>query len=177
MSAHLTTIGPVWALVLLATYPLILVATRRRGEVPRRRTVAVSLLFLYALGVVIVTIFPITVQPSWSWTSQPWWSVVRWIPFDVDALSFGLNVTMFVPFGVLVPLLWRRADSVRRLACWAACASGGIELVQFVLWLTLGSRRTVDLNDLIANTVGALLGLLALRVAVPLTARRAGLAT
>ena len=32
-----------------------------------------------------------------------------------------------------------------------------------LLWLTLGNFRMVDVNDLIANTGGALLGLLALR--------------
>jgi glycopeptide antibiotics resistance protein len=53
------------------------------------------------------------------------------------------------------------------MAVAAACASTGIEVTQFVIGLTLGSRRTVDVNDLIANTAGALLGLLLLRLAVP----------
>jgi glycopeptide antibiotics resistance protein len=44
-----------------------------------------------------------------------------------------------------------------------------------VLWVTLGSRRTVDINDLISNTAGAVLGLLLLRMAVPEAARRAKL--
>jgi glycopeptide antibiotics resistance protein len=92
--------------------------------------------------------------------------VIRWVPFEVPVLSFILNVVMFVPFGMLVPLLWPRAGSVRRVAAWALCASACIELTQFVLGLTLASRRIVDVNDLIANTAGALLGLLVLRMAV-----------
>ncbi len=165
MPAHPTTIGPAWALALLAAYPVVLGAMHRRGQVPRARVVTISLLLLYAVGVVAVTVFPIRVGSSAHWSGGPWWAVVQWIPFQVEALSFWLNVLMFVPLGVLLPLIWPRADSVPRLAAWAACASGAIELVQFVLWVTLGSRRTVDLNDLIANTAGALLGLLVLRLA------------
>ena len=127
---------------------------------------------LYGLGVVAVTIFPIRPRPAGYWTGEPWWTVFHWIPFVVDAPSFVLNVIMFVPFGVLVPLLWPAADAVRRMTLAAACASAGIELTQLVLGLTLGSRRTVDVNDLIANTAGALLGLWLLRLAVPTPGHR-----
>jgi len=152
-------IGPGWALLLLAAYPLVGIFTRRSRLVP------VSILFLYAVGVTIVTVFPIWVRPvAWRWT-EPWWSVIQWVPFQVPPWSFALNVVMFVPLGVLVPLLWPRFDAVGRLAVLAAGASATIELTQFVLWVSLGSRRTVDVNDLIANTAGALLGLLALRLA------------
>ena len=74
------------------------------------------------------------------------------------------NVVMFVPLGILVPLLWPRFDSMRRMAVLGVCASAGIELTQLLLWVTVGSHRTVDVNDLIANTAGALLGLLVLRL-------------
>src|SRR5688572_1781786 len=102
--------------------------------------------------------------------------MLRWVPFDVDAPSFILNVIMFVPLGVLLPLLWPGTDAVRALAWRAVCVSTGIEAVQLVVGLTTGSRRTVDINDLIANTGGALLGLAILRLAVPSRAHRAALA-
>jgi glycopeptide antibiotics resistance protein len=127
---------------------------------------------LYGLAVVAVTVFPIRPRPARYWLGEPWWTVIHWTPFDVDAPSFVLNVIMFVPFGVLAPLLWRSTDAIRRLAVAAASASAGIEVTQFVIGLTLGSRRTVDVNDLIANTAGALLGLLVLRLAVPAAAHR-----
>jgi glycopeptide antibiotics resistance protein len=173
--AHPTTIGPAWALVFLIAYPLVVAATRRRGNVSRRRVIAVSVLFLYAVTVVAITAFPIRVRQA-DWAGEGWWTVFRLIPFVVPPLSFVLNVVMFVPFGVLVPLLWPRADSVGRLAGSAVCASAGIELTQFVLWVTLGSHRMVDVNDLIANTAGALVGLLILRRGVPLATHRAELA-
>jgi glycopeptide antibiotics resistance protein len=82
---------------------------------------------------------------------------------------------MFMPFGVLVPLVWRAADSYWRMLAVAAATSTGIEATQLILNLTLGSRRTVDVNDVIANTAGALAGLLVLRLAVPDRDRRARL--
>ncbi len=133
----------------------------------RRRLITATIGILYALSVAAVTVLPIRPRPPGYWAGEPWWTVFHYIPFDVDTPSFVLNVIMFVPFGVLLPLLWRVTDAVRRMAVTATCASAGIEVVQFVIGVTLGSRRTVDVNDLIANTAGALLGLLVLRLAVP----------
>ncbi|WP_433721765.1 VanZ family protein [Actinoplanes sp. CA-051413] len=137
------------------------------------RRLTVTVFFLYAVGVIAITVFPIRVRSAAYWTGEPWWTMVHWIPGDVDAPSFVLNVIMFIPLGVLLPLLRPSLDAVRRLAGCAAAASSAIELIQFVLGMTLGSRRTVDVNDLIANTAGALLGLLILRLAVPSRRHRA----
>jgi glycopeptide antibiotics resistance protein len=140
---------------------------------PLRRTAVVALLSAYAAAVVAVTVFPITPRPPSYWAGEPWWSVFHYVPLVVDVASFVLNVIMFVPFGVLVPLVRPAADDYRRLAGWAATASATIEVTQLVLGLALVSRRTVDVNDLIANTLGALLGLLVLRLAVPYPEHRA----
>ena len=138
----------------------------------RGRLITVTIGILYGLGVLAITVLPIRPRPPGYWVGEPWWTVFHYVPFDVDTPSFVLNVIMFVPFGVLLPLLWRPADAVRRMTVAGACASGGIEALQFVIGLTLGSRRTVDVNDLIANTAGALLGLLVLRLAVPAPGHR-----
>jgi glycopeptide antibiotics resistance protein len=136
----------------------------------------VLLLTGYVVAVAGITLLPITPRPPEYWAGEPWWTMLRWIPFEVDAPSFILNVIMFVPLGILVPALWPGTDAVRRLAARAVCASLAIEVVQLVLGLTTGSRRTVDVNDLIANTAGALVGLAILRLAVPSAAHRAALA-
>lgn len=165
-------------LPVLVAYLLVVgvpAARRRAGLTPRRLTV-LTLTVLYALGVAAVTIFPITLWPAEHWAGQPWHEVLQTVPFRVDGTSFVLNVVMTVPLGVLLPLLYRRADSLVRVGGCAAGASLSIETVQFVLGLLLHSRRTVDVNDLIANTAGALLGLLFLRLAVPCARRRASMA-
>jgi glycopeptide antibiotics resistance protein len=170
-----TTIEPGWALLLLLGLPAVLIAMRHRSGASRRRLFAVGLLYLYAVLVTAVTQFPVRIWPAPFWNDEQWWSVLRWIPFQVPPVGFVLNIVMFMPLGALIPLLWPRADTWRRLTLIGAGASAAIELTQFVLWVTLGSRRTVDINDLISNTAGAVLGLLVLRVLVPEAARRAKL--
>jgi glycopeptide antibiotics resistance protein len=151
-------------------------AVRRRARLAPRRTTVLTTLVVYALGVAAITIFPITLWPAGHWAGEPWYTVVHPVPFQVDATSFVLNVVMMIPFGMLLPLLCRRTDSPPRIALYAAWTSLSIETVQFLLGLLLNSRRTVDVNDLIANTAGAVLGLALLRLAVPSAARRASMA-
>jgi glycopeptide antibiotics resistance protein len=139
---------------------------------PRLRRLFGTAFLVYAALVLAITIFPIHPRPDSYWLGAPWWTMIHWIPGDVDAPSFVLNVIMLIPYGVLAPLLWRRFDSVRSLALLAVASSSGIEAVQFVIGVTLGSRRTVDVNDLIANTGGALVGLLILRLALPYASQR-----
>ncbi|MGX6606242.1 VanZ family protein [Micromonosporaceae bacterium Da 78-11] len=141
-----------------------------------RRTATVLLLVGYIAGVMAVTLFPIAPHPPSYWAGDPWWTMIHYIPFMVDAPSFILNIIMFIPYGVLVPLIWPRTDSYRRSGALGVAASAAIELAQLIIMLTIGSRRTVDVNDLIANTAGALAGLWLLRLAVPGAAHRAALA-
>jgi glycopeptide antibiotics resistance protein len=138
-----------------------------------RRRITTQTLLLYAVAVIAVTLFPLRMHPAAYWADEPWWTMLRYIPGSVDAPSFILNVIMFIPLGILLPQLWPRLDQMGRLALRAGAASLAIELAQLVLGLTVGSRRTVDVNDLIANTGGALVGLLILRLAVPVPAHRA----
>lgn len=125
-------------------------------------------LLLYAAGVAAITVVPYRLRPM-PGRDEPWWSVVQWIPFQVPVWSFVLNVVLFVPLGILAPLLWARFATAGRIALLGVGASAVIELTQLVLWVSLGNRRTVDVNDLIANTGGAVLGLVLLRL---LTHRR-----
>jgi glycopeptide antibiotics resistance protein len=68
------------------------------------------------------------------------------------------NVLLFLPFGVLIALLWRELRFWKRMLI-AMALSLGIELVQY-LSSAWGSYRTADVNDVILNTSGACLGLL-----------------
>ena len=121
-----------------------------------------ALFLLYALGVLALTMpFAWAHRPRFD--TRPWWEMVHWIPFWVDPVSMALNVVLFVPFGILVPLLWPWAAPARRLGWLSLSTSLAIELTQLIFLITLDVRRTVDINDLIANTGGALIGLWILR--------------
>ena len=65
----------------------------------------------------------------------------------------GLNILLFVPFGYLLPLLWKRADRWWKVVLCGFVLSLGIELIQLVTHLGM-----FDLDDLMNNTLGAFLG-------------------
>ncbi len=67
------------------------------------------------------------------------------------------NVAIFLPLGVLLPLVFESKSSVARVALVAAAGSVSIEFFQwFGRWV--GSARWSDIDDVIFNVVGAVIG-------------------
>ncbi|MBR5430563.1 MAG: VanZ family protein [Firmicutes bacterium] len=64
----------------------------------------------------------------------------------------GLNVLLFLPLGLLVPALWRRWDRWYRVAGLGLLFSLVIEGCQLL------NYRFADVDDLICNTCGTVLG-------------------
>ena len=65
----------------------------------------------------------------------------------------GLNILLFVPFGYLLPLLWKRVDRWWKVVLCGFVLSLLIELTQLVTHLGM-----FDLDDLMNNSLGAFLG-------------------
>lgn len=63
------------------------------------------------------------------------------------------NVIGFIPFGFLLPLIWRSFRSFTRITIAAFCLSLTFELLQ--LFFRFGS---FDVDDLILNTAGGMIG-------------------
>ena len=61
--------------------------------------------------------------------------------------------SLFVPFGYLLPLLWRRADRWWKVVLCGFVLSLGIELIQLVTHLGM-----FDLDDLMNNSLELILG-------------------
>lgn len=84
------------------------------------------------------------------------------LPRESTARAFCLhnargNVMLFFPLGILLPLLWPRLRFWRAMQV-ALALSVSIELLQY-LSSALGSYRSADVNDVILNVAGAVLGL------------------
>jgi len=73
------------------------------------------------------------------------------------------NIALFLPFGILLPALSNRFNSLRRVLLLAATLSLSIETIQFISRF-IGSPRAVDIDDVLLNTFGACLGLIVYRV-------------
>lgn len=110
-------------------------------------------IFLYYVYLVlettgIGTIWEIGLYPGMKLQEE-----INLIPFrDGVSLSMILNVVMFMPLGFLLPLLWKEYQSLVRTAIIGFCFSCGIEFCQ------LFNRRVSDVDDLLMNTLGAILG-------------------
>ena len=110
-------------------------------------------IFLYYVYLVlettgIGTIWEIGLYPGMKLQEE-----INLIPFrDGISLSMLLNVVMFMPLGFLLPLLWKEYQSLVRTAIIGFCFSCGIEFCQ------LFNRRVSDVDDLLMNTLGAILG-------------------
>lgn len=63
------------------------------------------------------------------------------------------NVVAFMPTGLLIPLAWRGAPSLRRTLRGGLALSLGIEVAQW-----LAGYRVSDIDDIILNGLGTLCG-------------------
>jgi glycopeptide antibiotics resistance protein len=72
--------------------------------------------------------------------------------------QLGGNIAMFIPLGILLPALGERYRSLGRLAFAAFAAAVSVELLQLILRLIGMMSRSVDVDDVILNTAGALIG-------------------
>lgn len=88
-------------------------------------------------------------------------SSVNLIPFSDGNLSipgYLLNMVLFLPLGFLVPLIFRNKDRLLSILGLGLAFSLLIELSQML------SFRATDVDDLIMNTLGAVLGFLIYKV-------------
>ena len=150
----------------LAMWGAVLVtrAVRGRPGWTGRHLVTRAVVGFYVAGVVHFTLFPIDVQRGPYANQTAWYEQVNWLPLlTADVPSFALNVVMLVPFGVLLPLVSARAASARRVAALSLAFSASIEVAQLLVYVFARSGRSVDVNDLLANTLGGVLGYLLVR--------------
>lgn len=78
-------------------------------------------------------------------------NLIPFLPMLSDLKNTILNVMLFVPLGVLLPLLWVRYGRFRDTVAVGFGMSMSVELLQIFTY------RATDINDLIANTAGAAL--------------------
>ena len=63
------------------------------------------------------------------------------------------NICLFIPTGILLPVLYRRLDSFRKVLSAGAGLSLVIEIIQLLL-----PNSVTDIDDLILNTAGVAIG-------------------
>lgn len=74
--------------------------------------------------------------------------------FEQNLINLAGNVGIFLPMGLLPPLLWERWRRLWKTALLCLSISCGIECLQLFL------SRSVDVDDVILNLLGGVLGYL-----------------
>ncbi len=158
---------PAWPFVVPAGVlvgALLLNVLHRRAALNVPRTLLVAALCVYGAGVVANTLFPIFVGKAGS--DLPWWEHLNVVPLaGTDLTDMAKNVLVLLPLGFFVPLL-TRAHSAGRALIAAFSLSLAIETSQ-VIQTRIGQGGHVgDVNDLLANCLGGLLGYLLFRASL-----------
>ena len=115
---------------------------------------------IYILSVIDLTQFPINLDWSKYRDLTPWYKKINPIPIlTIDMSSFILNVIMLFPYGVYQYLLIKE-EKLRweYVALKSFIFSLCIELTQLFMYIIFNSARSVDVNDLAANTLGGVIG-------------------
>ena len=78
---------------------------------------------------------------------------INLIPFSSEgAMTYILNIIMFMPLGFLLPLIWKNFRNAKKVVLMGFLMSLAIEICQ------LFNIRTTDIDDLMMNTLGAVIG-------------------
>ncbi|MBM7692711.1 glycopeptide antibiotics resistance protein [Peribacillus deserti] len=105
------------------------------------------------------------VQGTLDYNLVPFRSISR----DVDAIDgihiglltnnlFG-NILAFVPFGLLVPLIWRKINNWKHLFLFSILTTLSVEILQLLFKVGV-----FDIDDMILNVIGSMIGFLFLKV-------------
>ncbi|MEV6681960.1 VanZ family protein [Streptomyces erythrochromogenes] len=146
---------------LLAVFTVFAVLGAARGWAGWRSGPALTRVVaaVYAAGVLHFTMFPIIVDKQQN--LAPWTSQVQVMPFlsvlEMDP-GFVENIVLFMPFGFLLPLLTGRILPLRGVALRALGVSAAIELTQLGMYMWFSNGRAGDVDDLMANTLGGVVG-------------------
>lgn len=144
----------------------LLVWSFRKKHVKVPQTLLLLSFGIYVLSVLHFVFFPIDVNLGKYANQVPWWRTINFIPIlTIDVYSFVLNVVMFLPFGCYLPFL-KPSITKKEVLLRGFQFSLILELTQLLVRTTLGSGRSTDVNDLLANALGALLGFLLVRFVV-----------
>ncbi|PRO64507.1 VanZ family protein [Alkalicoccus urumqiensis] len=112
-------------------------------------------------GILLVTLLPNSTGSEQIIQLMPLGSVVELIQHATDISTLirilGFNILLFIPLGAALAL---KFDKLRYSILFSFCLSSFIEMTQLLL-----PGRTTNIDDVFLNTFGAVLGLLAGKVA------------
>jgi hypothetical protein len=164
---HEITALPVVIPLASVVFAFLLWRLHRRHAMTWPRVVLSATLCVYGAGVIGNTLLPIFIGGA-SHDDLQWWEHGNFVPLVGTELDDMLqNVLVFIPLGVLLPLIVR-IRSARHVLLLGFLTSLTMELLQYVNTLVADGGHIADINDLLANTLGTPIGYALHRLAIRL---------
>ena len=144
-----------------------IVVWRKQGRIDWKREAVLLLMFINLAVLLRITFFPMSrvegkVQPLVFDAATAFPFRINVIPF-VHLLEYDIkrelrlniigNVTMFIPSGIVLPIIYKELNSFWKVVGAGALLSLSIEILQLPF-----SVRASDVDDLILNTAGVAIG-------------------
>ena len=79
-------------------------------------------------------------------------NIIPFVDMASDLINACLNILLFVPFGFFLPILWATFKKIKNIAFMGLITTLFIEISQIFTF------RTTDINDIITNTIGTIIG-------------------
>lgn len=136
---------------MLMLTPVILMLVKAQGR--KIRSIHTIGVFLYVC--VLAGIFSVTGIPNIKyWRLDFSYNVIPMVDIFSSTTQYLLNVLMFIPVGFLLPFLWERYQGIKQVLKF------GCFLTMFIETAQIFTFRTTDIDDILTNLLGALLGYL-----------------
>lgn len=154
-----------WATLFLIIYAIYdLIRNRKEKNSLLMRLVFYSFIY-YIINVLKLTLLPITFIPiEVSVQLVPFYFVIESVNSGYIARAYLENFILLLPLGLYLPLLFKRLRRLKLTILIVFLLSTSIETIQLIMGLTFGSHRTFNVDDIILNTSGALIGYLIFKI-------------
>ncbi|WP_207642429.1 VanZ family protein [Pseudobacteroides cellulosolvens] len=169
----------------LVIYILIILGIRLKKKISIEEFILYSIFYIYICFAINKIFFPLPItdielfrkinkSSSIIFNYMPLKSVVEIYGNNIIGIKHIIkqiigNIVLFIPYGFFVPLIFSKLNSFKKLLILGAITSTLIEVIQYVVSSFLGfTYRIADIDDLIYNTLGTLIGFYIYKGVLPL---------
>lgn len=162
---------PIWILARLVS----IIKNRSRGQFSIKREVVLNIFFAYIICFIAITLFPlimnwdgsrgmvsINITPVFN-TINDVANITQRPEMHNFMIKFWIknilgNALLLFPFGLFLPILWKKFGNMKITLIVSFLFSLGIETIQLLSYYIGNIGRSFDIDDIILNIFGAWLG-------------------
>ncbi|MGM9987627.1 MAG: VanZ family protein [Bacillaceae bacterium] len=135
--------------------PIFIIQRKKKAPVIRHLTIYVLIGCFVVIAIATIFLGGITFKPDHYFLNlKPfiWVNETYTMGFDKMIRQLLLNILMFVPLGVLLPMIFKSLRSFWKLALCTLSITILIEVLQYF------TGRSADIDDVIMNGLGGIIG-------------------